>query len=103
MEDGGSRSHDDDWLLEPPEAGRLHFAITTGSEVELTPEARAALDLLVSHLQTDEVTGFAMSEPCGSLDACSKYRCNLGKCMIYKAPCLADVVCYINPCPYKAS
>lgn len=97
MEDEGSRSSDDDWLLRPPQEGRVHLAITTGSEVELTQDALAALDLLIKYMQTDEVTGFsAVSQPCGSLDACSSFHCGLGKCSLSRRPCFADVHCYIT-------
>jgi hypothetical protein len=83
------------WLLEPPSPGEVHMNVAIGSEVELSPEARRALETLMSHLQDDEVMGFL--PPCGGLDACSNYKCELGKCLpLRKYPCAMDVNCKVG-------
>lgn len=86
---------DEDWLLQPPPTGHIKLEIATGSAVELTEEARSALDVLINHLQSDEVTGFYITEPCGGLYDCGKYGCSLGDCLLSSRPCRANVRCII--------
>ena len=61
------------WLLQPPGPGEVQVNIEIGYNVELSPEARAALETLMHGLEEEEVAGFAFS-----LDAaCGSYRiCN---------------------------
>jgi hypothetical protein len=85
------------WLAKPlgPEELRIHVDI--GEDVEVSEEARAALDTLLEELYADEVSGFAV--PCPDLGACSpRYECiPLGSCsMLSKNPCFADVWCFIR-------
>lgn len=87
------RAADPSWLLEPPDAGAVHLELSIGPGVELSSDARAALETLVTALLESEVTGFA--NDCGSLDACGTYHCYLGKCILFKSPCLADIWCKI--------
>jgi hypothetical protein len=87
---------DRSWLVQPigPEELRVHVDI--GEGVEVSDEARAALDVLLEELYADEVAGFA--HWCPDLGACSpRYEClPLGKCGLSKNPCFADVWCWIG-------
>jgi hypothetical protein len=64
------------WLLEPPGPGEVQVNIEIGSNVELSPEARAALETLMHGLEEEEVAGFAFSldAACGSYRICSPYK-----------------------------
>lgn len=79
MPDEDHETEDSAWVLQPPSAGEIHIQIAAGDEVELSPEARSALENLINHLRDAEVMGFAV--PCGGLDACGGYVCRLGKCL----------------------
>jgi hypothetical protein len=90
---------DRSWLLAPlgPNDVRIHVDI--GDGVEISEEARAALDTLVNELQASEVEGFVAGIPrCPSLLACGEYRCEpLGKCtFLTRSPCFSDVTCAIQ-------
>ena len=90
---GGDRT-DESWLLQPlaPDEVRIHVSV--GDDVELSAEFRAALDALLAELHEDEVAGFGV--PCPSLSACSKYSCELGKCVpLNNFPCFADMSCKV--------
>lgn len=95
MTDGHDPTGSGSWLLEPPAPGQIHVHIEVGSDVDLSPEARAAIEKIMEQIQDDEVTGFA--QKCGSLNACTGYYCQLGKCTpLEKWPtCLAYVHCAI--------
>lgn len=95
MPEENQEPDDPTWLLQPPQAGEIHLHIAVGDEVELSPEARSALETLTNHLQDAEVMGFA--QPCGSLDACGGYVCRLGKCLpLTKQPnCVAYTNCKV--------
>jgi hypothetical protein len=95
MPDEADNRDDSGWLLEPPGPGEVQVRIEIGEGVELSPEARAALETLMNGLEEEEVAGFAFS-----LDAaCSTYRiCNpYGKCQpLTKSPtCLVFTHCRI--------
>ena len=50
------------WLLEPPGRGEVHVEVGLGSDTELSPEARSALERLLGSLEESEqaeVAGFA--------------------------------------------
>jgi len=81
------------WLLRPPEPGQIHFALALGEGVELSAEARDALDLLTSELLTNDVQGF--SKACPSLKGCTSYHCVLGKCILDSYPCYAHTSCQV--------
>ena len=49
-----------EWLVAPPEAGEVRLMVELGEGAELTPEAAASLEQLLSDLQDAEVEGFAM-------------------------------------------
>ena len=86
------------WLLEPPASGNVHFRISVGSEVDLTPAAREALETLLSELQGgDEVAGFAQHINCPSfLETCDPFTCSLTNCQpMTSRPCLADMDCHV--------
>src|SRR5438045_590473 len=48
-----------DWLLEPPKPNEARIYIYVGSEAELMPEVREALDHLSAVLRGDEVQGYS--------------------------------------------
>ena len=82
------------WLLEPPGAGEVELHIATGDDVELSPEAREALDRLIEAIQGHEVTGFGT--PCTFNFDCYPYSCNLDNCQpLYKKPCKSNLGCRI--------
>ena len=87
-----------EWLLEPPAPNEVHFHFATGDDVELTPEARAAIETLLSELTSSEVEGFrfgiwdcdALSKPC------APDSCTLGQCTPYSVSgCLVHSHCRI--------
>ena len=84
------------WLLEPPAPGTVHIKVAVGSEVELSPEARAALETLMSSLEESEVSGFVMSS-CGVHETCAPAY---GRCQPFEAyPCMWYTQCHIAPQP----
>lgn len=68
---------DSDWLLEPPAPGQAHVEVGLGSEVELSPGARAALERLMQSIEGNEeaeVAGFAcVIGPCPDYRICQSY------------------------------
>src|SRR5690348_17168803 len=87
---------DTGWLLEPPANDRIHLYVAVGPEVELSDEARSALERLMSALQEEEVSGFDFSEmaafKCPAQRKCTPY----GVCTLYKTPnCYVLVSCQI--------
>jgi hypothetical protein len=95
MSEQGPDESETGWLLEPPGPGEVHVNIMLGSDVELSSEARAALETLMSTLEESEVSGFALdlSAKCPGLRTCSPY----GKCTpLTSAPtCMRYVHCRI--------
>jgi hypothetical protein len=87
---------DRSWLVKPLGREELRVHVDIGEDVEVSEEARAALDVLLEELYADEVAGFATW--CPDLSACSpRYEClPLGKCSLSKNPCFADVWCWIG-------
>ncbi|HEV7526882.1 MAG TPA: hypothetical protein VGP92_18105 [Acidimicrobiia bacterium] len=72
-----------DWLLEPPAANEVHFHFATGDDVELSPEARQAIETLLSELNSSEVEGFRFGIwDCDELSrpSCSPDNCTLMNC-----------------------
>jgi hypothetical protein len=89
---------DTGWLLEPPDSGQVHVSIAIGSDVELSPEATAALERFMSTLQEAEVSGFDFSLGADAAAGCKGYRiCNpYGVCQpVVRKPCLSYVHCRI--------
>jgi hypothetical protein len=82
------------WLLEPPGANQIHFHIETGDGVELTPEARQALETLVSELSGNEVEGFTFGIwDCDELVlTCQPDNCTLSNCQ----PLTGTPFCYVH-------
>src|SRR5437763_16072054 len=66
------------WLLQPPGRGEVHVEVGVGSDVELSPEARGALERLLSSLEASggaEVAGFAsVSGPCTDYNLCTAFQ-----------------------------
>jgi hypothetical protein len=86
------------WLVEPVGPNQVRVHVDVGEGVEISEEGRAALDRLLDELQASEVEGFAGTFPhCPELRACGDFHCVLGKCNLTKAPCFADVACFISP------
>jgi hypothetical protein len=86
------------WLVEPLGPNDVRIHIDVGDGVELSEEARAALDTLLAELHEGEVAGHAMLPHCPSLKACSHYSCfPLGKCTLETNPCFANTFCTIAP------
>ena len=85
------------WLAEPPAAGEVRFLFEAGEDVELTPEAREALDALVTALQGAEVEGFAMQK-CPALGNCPSFSCGsyYGCRPVTRGPCAWLVLCTIG-------
>jgi hypothetical protein len=87
------------WLLEPPAANEVHFSFSTGAEVELSDEARRALETLVAELSGNEVEGFAMNFgiwDCDELQSCPPQHCTLMNCQpLDSYPCAAKSHCKI--------
>lgn len=83
------------WLLGPPAAGEMHVRIGVGEDVELSPEARSALETLMHRLQADEVIGFAPT--CGGLSGCGDFSCGkLGNCRPLRSePCRQNITCKV--------
>jgi hypothetical protein len=90
---------DPQWLMEPPGAGELQFYVRAGEGVELSPEARQALETLVNELQRSEIEGFEVptGPECPSYWDCYPYSCTLKNCLPqYRNPCLVDAGCKIG-------
>lgn len=85
------------WLVEPvgPEEVRVH--VDLGEGVEISEQARTALDTLLASLYESEVEGFA-SVSCPSLKSCGWYICSpLGKCQWLEGyPCFVQTTCRIT-------
>jgi hypothetical protein len=85
------------WLLEPPGQGEVHVEIGLGSDTELSPEARSALERLLGSLEESEqaeVAGFAcVIGPCSDYRICKSF----GRCMPRETgTCLAWFHCRIG-------
>jgi hypothetical protein len=90
-------SADRSWLLEPLGPNEVRIHVDAGEGVEVSEEARAALDTLLDELYSGEVEGFATFPRCPSLKQCSGYNCELGKCRPLESyPCFANVNCIIQ-------
>jgi hypothetical protein len=91
----GAESTDRSWLVEPlgPHDVRIH--VDLGDSVEISEEARAALEGLLDQLQESEVEGLDLF--CPSLRSCGNYFCDLGKCLLSGGPCFVEVFCKIRP------
>lgn len=86
------------WLLEPPDPGEVQFRISIGSDVELSPAARDALETLLDELRGDEVAGFALGINCTDfMKTCDPFTCSLTNCQpMVSRPCLADIDCHVT-------
>lgn len=86
------------WLVEPLGPNDVRIHVDVGEGVEMSEEARGALDRLLEELHKSEVEGFATFPPCPSLKACIHYSCfPLGKCTLETNPCFANTFCKIAP------
>ena len=89
-----------EWLLEPPGAGEIRLVVELGDGAELTPEAQATLEQLMSEIQDAEVSGFRRGPSIGAnvgifggirLDStcdklvCGKHSCDKHVCDVYKS------------------
>jgi hypothetical protein len=85
------------WLIEPPGPQEMHLQITSGAEVEMTPEIQEAFERLLAALSTtDEVQGYACA---GYTKGCTadNFACApRGKCTWeVQQPCFIDYQCKI--------
>lgn len=79
------------WLLAPPEPGEVRFHVEVGEDVELSTEARQALEVLLDEFSGDEVGGFAYSA-----DECNAMKCTLNNCQpLTNFPCAMNWKCRI--------
>jgi hypothetical protein len=91
-----------DWVREPIAPGELRIKIDVGEQVELTSALRHVLEQLVHELASDEVSGFADTDPdrppCGDLNGCTAFSCDLGRCQpLDRFPCAWNIGCTISP------
>lgn len=111
MPDDVHNDEESTWLLEPPSSGEVHVSIAIGAEVELSADAMAALETLMSRLQESELSGFAefpgggsgqpvggpesvaaRTTPCRPYRICNPYR----SCQPLETfPCFSYVHCRI--------
>jgi hypothetical protein len=90
---------DRSWLVEPIGANEVRILVDVGEGVELSDDARAAIDTLLDELSGDEVSGFANATfpKCTDLNKCSLFICGmLNGCMLTRGPCFANVRCEIG-------
>jgi hypothetical protein len=79
MPEGAGGTPESEWLLEPAGPGEAQVEIGIGSEVELSPEALAALERLMASIEgeeEDEVAGFAIpvpGQPCQTYRICNPF------------------------------
>ncbi len=90
-----------EWLLEPPGANEVHFHLATGDDVELTPEARQAVETLLAELSSGEVEGFRFGIwDCDELarPSCNPDNCTLANCqpLTTTPACFAHSHCRIS-------
>jgi hypothetical protein len=90
---------DGQWLATPAGAGEVVLEISIGEDVELSDEARRAIETLISEFAEDEVTGHAWNTcPAKAVQDCQPYDCTLGRCKPEtNRRCLADWRCKIAP------
>jgi hypothetical protein len=86
-----------EWVATPVGADDFVLQISVGQNVELSDEARHAIEKLIGDLEGAEVTGHAASSGCLFLSgSCGKYSCELGKCQPEsRRPCAMDYKCKI--------
>jgi hypothetical protein len=76
-----------EWLVEPPGAGEIRVLVELGEGAELSPEAAASLETLVSAINDAEVSGYMNSMLNLGLfggirlnSTCNKLACNKHDC-----------------------
>lgn len=92
-------ARDANWLKEPLGGNDFRIHVDVGEDVQLSGEARAALDTLLNELVLEEVSGFMPCIICTDLGDCNPiYECiPYGNCSyLSKNPCLADIWCRIG-------
>src|SRR4051794_22151275 len=96
MTDDENVSDDVRWLLEPLESDEIRFRLRLGSEVELSPAARDAVETLLTELNEAEVTGYTNNCP-GLWDNCNPLKCSLTNCQpLVSQPCAIDQDCRVT-------
>lgn len=91
------------WLIEPPGPKEVVFRLEVGHEVELSDEARHAIDVLVNEFYGDEVSGFVFNAgfiggcwidvgKCDPYSKCTKARC----APVITSPCAVNQSCRIG-------
>jgi hypothetical protein len=98
----GDTPDDTKWLVDPPAPNELRLKVDVGEGVELTSSVRDVLERLVLELASDEVSGYADTDPdrppCGDLSRCTAFSCDLGRCLpLDRYPCAWNIGCTIGP------
>lgn len=99
--DGSSQPPDETgWMVPPPGRNELTLTIGVGDGVELSPEIRQAVDLLIGTLISGELAAVAGEEgpKCGGVyNRCSSFSCVLDTCNPFKSvPCAQLISCKIQ-------
>jgi hypothetical protein len=92
-------STDRSWLVEPIGAKEIRIHVDVGEGVQLSDDARAAIDTLLDEMTGDEVSGYmnATFPKCTDLNKCSSFICGLlNGCGLTRGPCFANVRCIIG-------
>jgi len=76
-----------EWLVEPPGAGEIRVLVELGEGAQLSPEATASLEQLVSAINDAEVSGFMTNAfnfglfgPVRFDSSCEKMKCDQHSC-----------------------
>jgi hypothetical protein len=65
--DDGDREEELAWLHEPAAAREVRVLLEFGDDVQLSPDARAALEKLMQELSDAEVSGYALPRDAGPM------------------------------------
>jgi hypothetical protein len=95
------RSEDEgQWIIEPPEPNEVQLQIVIGEGIEVTDEARRALDALLTVLHTGDVAGYKGScyPRCPDLETCGLACYPYHNCTVLKSQptCVINMNCRIK-------
>jgi hypothetical protein len=82
------------WLVTPPGSNDIHFEITAGDQVQVTPEIQQAFENLVQALRGDDMQGYVYDPKCTTKNVnCEpNYKCTVET----QKPCFIDYHCQIS-------
>ena len=94
MTTGSGGSGERQWLVEPPGPQEISFQISTGDQVEVTPEVQQAFENLLQTLRGGDVQGYVYDPKCTTKNVLCEpnYRCSTES----QKPCLIDYQCRIG-------